>query len=208
MLHTLHHDCLDITRTGYKSPNPGVILSMLMMLLLVPATISAAPTTALLKSVMPDSSTKLATVPSEIDPVALTLEVTKKLAATRAELALMPSEVDAGSPAAGLSGNLEMFDRRLHLKQLLFIYQVQLARLASLQVHQQHRLELENQAANWSGFSEPSLHPFLRADELKESSASLTSRMYELKTWIPEIDQVGVELINIAENSTIKLRQV
>ena len=190
MLHTLQHDCLESTRPSYKSPNPGVILSLLMLLLLAPVTASAAPTSALLKSIMPDSSSKPAPTSSEIDPVALTEEIKKKLAATRAELALLPSEeAVAGSSASGSSGEVDIFARRLHLKQLAFIYQGQLARLASLQVHQQHRLELENQAANWSGFSEPSLHPFLRADELKESIASLTSRMDELKTWIPEIDQ-------------------
>ena len=207
MLHTLQHDYLESTRPSYKSPTPGGILSLLLLLFLAPVPISAAPTSALLKSIMPDSSSKPAPALSEIDPVALTEEIKKKLAATRAELALLPSEAVAGSPAAGLSGNLDIFARRLHLKQLLFIYQGQLARLASLRVHQQHRLELENQAANWSGFNEPSLHPFLRADELKESIASLTSRMNELETWIPEIVQVGLEVINIAENSTIKLRQ-
>jgi hypothetical protein len=207
MLHTLQYDCLESTRPGHKSPNHGVILSLLMVLSLAPITASAAPTSALLKSTMPDSSGKPAPASSEINPAALTEEIKKKLATTRAELALLPPEAVTGSSASGQSGEVDIFARRLHLKQLVFIYQGQLARLASLQVHQQHRLGLENQAANWSGFSEPSLHPFLRADELKESIANLTRRMDELKTWIPEIDESGVELINIAENTTIKLRQ-
>ena len=104
----------------------------------------------------------------------------------------MPSEAIAGSPATGLSGEVDIFARRLHLRQLVFIYQGQLARLASLQVRQQRRLELESQAANWSGFSEPSLHPFLRADELKESVIRLSNRVDELESWIPAIDQTGV----------------
>jgi len=76
-----------------------------------------------------------------------------------------------------------------------------------LQLSQQYRLELENQAANWSGFSEPSLHPFLRADELNESVATLNSRVDELESWITALDLARTEVINIAEDSAIKLRQ-
>ena len=119
----------------------------------------------------------------------------------------MPSESVAGSSATGLSGNDEIFIRRLHLRQLEFIYQGQLSRLASLQVRQQHLVELENQAANWSGFSEPSLHLFLREDELKESVTNLSSRVDELESWLSTIDQARAQIINTAENSTVKLRQ-
>ncbi len=105
---------------------------------------------------MQDSSGKPAPDQAQIDPAALTEEIKKKLAATNAELALVPSEAVAGSPATGLSGEMDIFARRLHLRQLVFLYQGQLARLSSLQVRQQQRLDLENQAANWSGFSEPS----------------------------------------------------
>jgi hypothetical protein len=87
----------------------------------------------------------------------------------------------------------------------VFLFQGQLTRLASLQVRQQHRLELESQTANWSGFSQPSLHPFLRADELKESVTKLGSRVDELESWISALDQAGAQVINIAENSTVKL---
>jgi len=142
-----------------------------------------------------------------IDPAALIEEIKKKLAATSAELALVPPEAVAGSPATGSSGEVDIFARRLHLKQLDFIYQSQLARLASLQVLQQHRLEMENQAANWSGFNEPSRHPFLRADELKESVTRLSSRVEELKSLATTTDQAGVQVINTAENSIVKLRQ-
>jgi len=74
-------------------------------------------------------------------------------------------------------------------------------------VRQQSLDELENQAANWYEFSEPSLHLFLRADELKETVTSLSSRVDELESWIPTIDQAGAQVINTAENSTVKLRQ-
>ena len=147
---------------------------------------------------MQESSSKPAPGQSPIDPAALTEEIKKKLAATNAELALVPSEAVAGSSASGLSGEEEIFARRLHLRQLVFLYQGQLGRLANLQVRQQAQLvELENQAANWSGFSEPLLHPFLRADELKESVATLNSRVDELESWIPAIDQTGAEIVKI-----------
>ncbi len=178
-----------------------------MTLLLVPAPLLAAPTTALLKSIKPDSSSKLAPASSENDPVALTEEIKEKLARTSTELALLPADIVAGSSASGSSGEMNIISKRLHLKQLVSIYQWQLARLVSLQIHQQHRLEMENQAANWSGFSEPSLHPFLRADELKDSIVCLVRRMDELKTSIPEIAQGGAEVISMAEYTAIKLRQ-
>jgi hypothetical protein len=119
----------------------------------------------------------------------------------------VPSEAIAGSAAAGLSGEVDIFARRLHLRQLVFSYQGQLARLTSLQVRQRHRLELESQAENWSGFSETSPHPFLRADELKESVIKLSNRVDELESWFPAIDQTGVQIVNVAQNSTVKLRQ-
>jgi hypothetical protein len=163
-----------------------------MLLLLAPA--SAAPTSALLKGIMQESSSKPAPGQPRINPAALIEEIKKKLAAINAELAGVPSEAVAGSPAAGLSGDEEIFARRLHLRQLVFLYQGQLSRLASLQARQQRLIELENQAANWSGFSEPSLHPFLKADELKESVTSLSSRVDELESWIPAIDQTGAQV--------------
>ena len=119
----------------------------------------------------------------------------------------MPSEAVADSSVSGLSGEMDIFARRLHLRQLVFLYQGQLARLSSLQLSQQQRLALENQAENWSGFSEPLLHPFLRADELKESITALSGRVDELESWITAIDQTSAQVINTAENSTVKLRQ-
>ena len=89
----------------------------------------------------------------------------------------------------------------------MFLYQGQLARLASLQLRQQRLIELESQTANWSGFSEPLLHPFLRADELKESVTSLSGRADELESEIAVIEQSEVQVISTAENSTVKLRQ-
>jgi hypothetical protein len=175
-----------------------------MMLLL--ATASAAPTSALINETIQQSSGKPSPEQSVINPVAVIEDTKKKLVATSEELALLPSEAVAGSSATGSSGEVvNIFARRLHLRQLVFLYQGQLTRLASLQVRQQHRLELESQAANWSGFSEPSLHPFLRADELKESVTELGSRVDELESWISALDQAGAQVINIAENSTVKL---
>jgi hypothetical protein len=161
---------------------------------------------ALLKGIIQESSSKPVPSQSRINPATLIEEIKLKLAATSSELAAVPSEAIAGSAAAGLPGDVAIFARRLHLRQLMFIYQGQLARLASLQVRQQRRLELENQAANWSGFSETSPHPFLRTDELKESVTNLSSRVDEIETWIPAIDQAGLQVVTVAENSTAKLR--
>ena len=183
-----------------------VLLTLLILLLLDP--VSAAPISALINGTIKQSAGKPSPEQSVLNPPALIEDIKKKLAAASEELALVPPEADAGLSATEASGEvMDIFDRRLHLRQLVFLYQGQLARLASLQVRQQHRLETESQAANWAGFSGPSLHPFLRADELKESVTSLNSRMAELESWISTIDQAGDQVINIAENSTVKLRQ-
>ena len=189
------------------SLNFNVIRILLILLLLLPpALASAAPGSALLKGIMQKSSDQPASASSEINPSVLVEELKLKLAATGAELAAMPMEA-ADSAVVELSENQGVFARRAYLKQLVFAYQSLLSRLNSLQSRKQQRLELEHQAANWFGFNEPSPHPFLRADDLKESVASLNNRMDELQPSIAMIDQAGVQLINIAENSTVKLRQ-
>jgi potassium-dependent mechanosensitive channel len=208
VLYTLKQYRIVFTYPLYRPANLKVIrvyLSLLMLLLLAPA--SASPASALLKGIMPDSSSNPVPGQSTFDPAALTVDIKQKLAATKAELAFVPSEA-AGGTSTGLSGaEVDIFARRFHLRQLVFLYQGQLARLSSLQIRQQRRLELENQAANWSGFSETSSHPFLRADELKESLTSLSSQLDELEAWIPSIDQTGIQVVTVAENSTVKLRQ-
>ena len=119
----------------------------------------------------------------------------------------MPPEAE-NTTAAGLSSEDEdIIARRLRLRQLVFLYQGQLARLDSLQVRQQRLSDLENQVANWSGFSEPLLHPFLKADELTESVDSLSSRVDELESWINALDVTGEQAISTADESTVKLRQ-
>ena len=176
-----------------------------MLLLLSPA--SAGPTSALLKGITSESSSNPAPGQSTLDPAALIEEIKKKLAATKAELALVPTEPATDSAETGLFEDEDTIARRLRLRQLVFLYQGQLARLDSLQVRQQRLIDLENQAANWSGFSEPLHHPFLKADELKESVNSLSSRVDELESWIIALDVTGADIISTAEASTVKLRQ-
>ncbi len=130
----------DRTRPGSRPINFEVIrvfLSLLMLLWLAPA--SAGPA-SLLKGIMQESSSKPASGQSWINPVALIEEIKLKLAATNAELALVPSEAVAGASATGASGDEEILARRLRLRQLVFLYQGQLARLASLQLRQQQLL--------------------------------------------------------------------
>ena len=204
MLHTLKHPRIASNRLGYRTII-RVIMIPLMLLMLTPA--SAAPTTAILKGIMKPSSDKSASGQSAIDPAKLIEEIKLKLAATNAELALVPSVAVADSSATGSSGDGNLLVRRLHLRQLAFIYQGQLARLATLQVRRQMLIELESQASNWSGFSEPILHPFLRADELKQSITALSLQTDELESGIAAIEPGEVQVINSAENSTVKLRQ-
>ena len=203
--HRILCGCIDVKPDCFKVLR--VLLSLLLLLMLAPVSVSATPASALLDGILQQSSVKPLSTKSTIDPVALTEDIKKKLATAMGELALMPPASETGASAPRSSADENIYTRRLHLKQLVFIYQGQLARLASLQLSQQHRLELENQAANWSGFSEPSLHPFLRADELNESVATLNSRVDELKSWITALDLARTQVINIAEDSAIKLRQ-
>jgi potassium-dependent mechanosensitive channel len=206
MLQFTKHTRFDYTRLD-RTINFEVIrilLSLLMLLWLLPA---SAGTASLLKGVMQESSSKPASGQSVINPTALIEEIKLKLAATNKELALVPSEAVAGASAAGASGEERTLAQRLRFRELVFLYQGQLARLASLQLRQQTLADLESQAANWSGFTEPLLHPFLRADELKESLATLSRRADELESGIAAIEQGEEQAINIAEDSTVKLRQ-
>lgn len=203
--HRILSGCPDVNPDYFEVVR--VLLSLLWLLMLAPVSVSATPASALLNGILQQSPDKSLSTKSTIDPVALTEEIKKKLATAMGELALMPPASETGASAPRASADENIYTRRLHLRQLVFIYQGQLARLASLQISQQRRLELENQAANWSGFSEPSLHPFLRADELNESVATLNSRVDELESWVTALDLARTQVINIAEDSAIKLRQ-
>lgn len=191
-----------------RSINIPVIRRLLSLLLLLSLTpVSATPTSTIINGIMKQTSGKAAIIKPTFDQAVLMEDIKKKLAATNAELVVMPSEAVSGSPVTGSDGDEDIFVRRLYLRQLVFLYEGQLARLVSLQVHQQQRLQIENQASNWSGFSAPSLYLFLRADELKESVTKLTRRVEELEAWASTIELAGTQLINTAENSIIKLRQ-
>ncbi|MFZ2170155.1 MAG: hypothetical protein WAW61_11020, partial [Methylococcaceae bacterium] len=206
MLHTLKHYRIIRSLPGYGLINfhaIRVLVSLLMLLLLAPA----APASSLINKVMNKSSSKSGSGQSQLNQAVLIEEIRKKLAATNVELALMPYEAAVESLAIGLSGDEGIFARRLHLRQLVFLYQGQLARLESLQMRQQRLIGLENLAANWSGFSEPLLHPFLKADELKESVTSLSRRVDELESWIIALDETEAQIVSTAEGSTVKLRQ-
>jgi potassium-dependent mechanosensitive channel len=188
---------IDLTRT---------LISLAMMMLMM-SHVSAAPTSALAGGLLNKSSNTSGSVQSALDPVSLLEDIKKKLAATQAELAAMPSETVSGQTATGLPENEETFARRLHLRQLVFIYQGLLSRIQNLQAVQKDRIELEKKADNWAGFIEPSAHPFLRADELKESLITLGKQVDELKSWVQAIEQAGIQIVNITENSIVKLRQ-
>jgi hypothetical protein len=106
--------CIDLTRPGYRPINfdiNRIILSLLMLLWLIPA--SAVPASALLNGIIQESASKPVPDQSQINPATLIDEIKLKLAATTAELALLPSEAIAGSAAAGLPGQVDIFARRL-----------------------------------------------------------------------------------------------
>ncbi len=167
--------------------NPIQMLAGLLLLLLLTSA-SAVPTTGL-PIEQANSSSQPGSVQSVNDPAVLIKEVQKNLAETKEKLALVPSNTLAGTDADNTA------KRRLYLTQLMYMYQGQLARLADLQRIQQDRIALEKKVSDWSGFSEPSDHPFLRADELQESVMTLSKRLNELESWIADNEQVGTYLL-------------
>ncbi|MGR8999600.1 MAG: mechanosensitive ion channel domain-containing protein [Gammaproteobacteria bacterium] len=175
------------------------------MLFLVPAL--AGPTSALINGMTQKSSSKAGLSQSEINPAALIEDIKIKLAATRKQLTLMPSDEVAGPASTELNDESYIAKRRFYLRELAYIYRGQLARLATLQEIQKNRIGLEQQASDWSGFSEQSEHPFLSADELLESIQTLGRRLDDFKSWSTVIDQIGVYAMSTVHTSTIKLRQ-
>ncbi len=168
-----------------------------MLLLLASASASAAPMTGtIIDKTTIDNTGKPGSIQSVINPADIIKEVEKNLADTEEKLALVPSN-DADNIAK----------RRLYLTQLKYMYQGQLARLADLQRIQQDSINLEKKVSDWTGFSEPSAHPFLRADELQESVLTLSKRLKELESWIADNEQVGAYLVSLAQTSSVKLRQ-
>jgi potassium efflux system protein len=207
MLQFTKQCCIVSSRLGYRPKIPGIIrvlISLLMLLVLTPT--SAGPTSSLMSGIMKQSTGKPDTVKSVINPAALVEDIKKKLAETNEKIALMPPEKETGAPSTE-AGVDNMTKRRIYLKQLAYTYEGQLSRLDNLQATQKRRIELEKEATDWSGFTEQSAHPFLRADELKESVRALGRRHDELESWVDAIDKTGLLFINAVENSAVKLRQ-
>jgi len=190
---------------SYRSINVNVfraLISVVMLLLLTPVT--AAPGSALMGGLLNKPASKSGSTQSVLNPVLAIEEINKKLATTSEELAALPSESVSGPLS---SGNQELYLRRLYLRQLVFLYQGQLARLPNLQEIQKKRNEMETNAADWSGFSESSPHPFLRADELKETVTILSKKADELEVWLPGLEQAFTLVLNTADKSAVRLRQ-
>jgi len=129
-----------------------------MLLILTPA--SAAPTSALINGIMQKSSSKPVSAQPTLDPAALIGGNQEKLAATSAELALCHRKrsLDHGYRVVWRSGyicpTITSQAVRLYLSESsLLVWQACMRTSAA-------RLEMENQAANWSGFNEPSVIHF------------------------------------------------
>jgi small-conductance mechanosensitive channel len=181
-----------------------VVMTAVLLLLVIPA--SAALNSVVNNTVPQQSDSQTSSVEATIDVVALKEDINIKLVATNAQLANFPSTIFSGTPSRALPSDKDVLVRQLHLKELVFIYQGHLARLATFQIEQQNLVKCKNQLNNWSEFTEPSAHPFLRADELRAAVIMLSKELEELETWIPTIEQAGNDVIQIAEGSTAKLR--
>ena len=181
-----------------------VVMTAVLLLLVIPA--SAALNSVVNNAVPQQSDSQASSVETAIDVAALKEDINNKLVATNAQLANFPSTIFSGTPSRALPSDKDVLVRQLHLKELVFIYQGHLARLATFQVEEQNLVQCKNQLDNWYEFSEPSAHPFLRADELRAAVIMLNKELEELEAWIPTIEQAGNDVIQIAEGSTAKLR--
>ena len=132
--HRVLSGCPDVKPDCFKVIR--ILLSLLLLLLLAPVSVSATPASTLLNGILQQSSGKQVSAPAVIDSAALVEDIKTKLAATSNQLVLMPPEAVSGSSTSRLPEDEDIFARRLNLKQLVFIYQGQLARLASLQILQ------------------------------------------------------------------------
>lgn len=180
--------------------NTNLIHILAGLLLLMSVSAVAATGLPIEPAMKNDSSQASNAVQSVNDPAVLIQEVKKNLAKINEKLATLPE--------AGVASETDNIAKhRLYLTQLMYMYQGQLARLVDLQRIQQDRIDLEEKVSDWSGFSEPSAHPFLRADELQESVMTLSKRLNELESWIADNERVGAYLVNLAQTSAVQIRQ-
>lgn len=197
----------NLIRFGCKTDNFKVFqisITTILLLSVIPA--SAALDSVVNNTVDKQSDSQTNSVETAIDVVALIGDINNKLAATNAQLANFPATVESNQSSIVLPSDKDALVRQLHLKELVFIYQGHLARLATFQVEQQNLVKCKNQLDNWSAFIEPSANPFLRADELRAAVIMLSKELVELESWVPTIEQAGNDVIQIAEGSTAKLR--
>ena len=144
---------------------------------------------------------------ADIDPDQLKVDLEKRLAMVNQKLVALPAEDASIKPVDELSdkqaGNL----RRNYLKQLIYMYQGQIARLANLKTRRESRIALEKQVADWLGFKQQPNYPFLLADDIQDSISNFNKTRDQLESLIAVTEQAGLYLMNALEASTIKLRQ-
>jgi potassium efflux system protein len=171
-----------------------------LFLLLMSASVTAITGLPIEQTVKNGSSQASNSAQSANDPVVLMQEIKKNLAKINEKLVTLPEAAPAEAD--------NIAKRRLYFTQLMYLYQGQLARLADLQRIQQDRIDSEKKLSDWSGFSEPSAHPFLRADELQESVMVLSKRLNELESWIADNQKIGEYIVNLAKTSDVQIRQI
>ncbi len=100
-------------------------------------------------------------------------EPAKKLAEARAELQRIDSPIAGAEIPAGVGQN-ELFARRIMLERLVGVYARQVQDAEKLAAAERHREELEKEAREWNGFSEPAPYSVFLVDSLRSALQTAT----------------------------------
>ena len=103
-------------------------------------------------------------------------EPAKKLAETRAELQRIEASNEKAEIPAGIGQN-EVIARRVELERLVGVYTRQVENAAKLATAERRRAELEKEARDWSGFSEPAPYSVFLVDSLRSALQTATLQM-------------------------------
>jgi potassium-dependent mechanosensitive channel len=176
------------------------------MLLLMSVSAAAGPSLGL-NGLKKSSYDDINLVQANFDPVALTSEVEKKLATVKQKLAAIPADEISVQNITDPVGKNTNIPRRVLLKQLTYLYEGQLERLAYLQFSQKKRTQYEMEASNWAGFKSTSPPSFLLADNLQATVTRLNKNIDEIESLDTVDSQVEAYLMSLIQSTSIKFRQ-
>lgn len=177
-----------------------------LLLLFVSLSTAAAPTLGL-EGLKKSSYDDINLVQANFDPVALKSEVEKKLVTAKQKLAAMPADEISVRNVDDLVGKNTNIPRRILLKQLIYLFEGQLERLAYLQFSQTKRTEYEVEASNWAGFKNQSSPSFLLADNLQATVTRLNKNIDEIESVDTVDSQVEAYLMSLIQSTNVKFRQ-